>query len=432
MSQSQLSSRRGRGGALISELRLQGRILRSLVGYAHLAARMRWSQEKLQTFQQARLKDALERAASHVPFYKARCPTDVTDLHRWPLTTRHDLQTTPVAQLLDEEVSPGDCSVLTTSGSTGEPLRVCYTQADLQLRWLYFVRMFRAYNLEFICRLAEIGQYKTSRAFIPGQRWSVDQRSFISVRDPVDARLELMARSDPEAIIGYTSDLSEMAARSCARGLSFPSLRVVIGVGETMGSVERKNIRDGWAVDAYDSYGAVEVGNIAFECPHRSGGYHIHSDYLLVEVLRADGSPAMEGEIGEVVVTALSRRAMPMVRYQLGDLAALGPPCRCGSALPILEQLRGRNDDVITLSSGRRLTPQAVIRVFCGSGIRRYRLRQHAAGRFTLEIDGNAEAVACASRGFQEILEPGDHLEVIPVTLSSGRSNDRTIVVEAS
>jgi phenylacetate-coenzyme A ligase PaaK-like adenylate-forming protein len=420
------------GGSPTFGLRLQRRIAWSFACYLRLSARARWSEARLKKFQEDRVRSALKRARESVPFHRERAPAEAATLSSWPLTTRRDLQSVPVSQLLAQGITSDQCSVLTTSGSTGEPLRVYYSAADMRLRWLYFIRMFRAYGLGFICRLAEVGQYKTSRVYIPGQRWSADQRTFLSVSDSVDARLDLMTHANPEAVIGYTNDLVEMAERSRARELTWPSLRVVIGVGELMDSVRRVAISESLGVEPYDSYGAVEVGNIAFECPARCGTYHIQADHLMIEVLRPDGSAADYGELGEVTVTSLGYQAMPLVRYQLGDLAALGPPCRCGSPFLTLEGLHGRTDDVITLSSGRRLTPQAVIRVFCCSGLRRYRLRQHAPGRFTLEADGDAKAVLGAGRGLREILDPGDHLEVTPTTLPPGRSKERTIVVEAS
>src|SRR5579872_1627868 len=81
--------------AFLSELCLQGQVLRSLMTYSHLAARMKWSREKVRSFQHRRLRNALQRAASSVPFHRERAPADVTDLCRWPLTSRSDLQITP-------------------------------------------------------------------------------------------------------------------------------------------------------------------------------------------------------------------------------------------------------------------------------------------------------------------------------------------------
>jgi phenylacetate-CoA ligase len=197
-----------------------------------------------------------------------------------------------------------------------------------------------------------------------------------------------------------------------------------------MDVTKREAIRSGWGIEPYDGYGAVEIGNIAFECPSRSGSYHFHADHLFLEVLRPNGSAAGEGEVGEVVVTSLAYQAMPLIRYRLGDLAALGSSCSCGSPLPTLQSLHGRSDDVITLASGRRLTPLAVNRVFCGSNLRRYRLKQRAPGRFNLEIDGEIKAASAAGRAFREILGPEDEVEMSRVTLPPGQAKERTIVVE--
>jgi len=234
--------------------------------------------------------------------------------------------------------------------------------------------------------------------------------------------------------MGYTNDLAEMAQRARERGLEFPDLRLVVGVGERMGPAERVAIAQGFAAPVCDSYGAVEAGNIAFECPSGSGCYHVQADNLLLEIL-ADGKPAGPGAVGEVVVTPFNCRAMPLIRYRLGDLAAWGGPCPCGSALPTLQHLHGRENDIITTTSGRRLTPQAVNCAFCGhQELGRYRVRQHRRGVFTLELDApDGPAGLRAAECLREILDPEDQLAVRrPTPLGSEREprEHRVIIVE--
>jgi phenylacetate-CoA ligase len=114
----------------------------------------------------------------------------------------------------------------------------------------------------------------------------------------------------------------------------------------------RKLISDFLHADVFDSYGAVEAGNIAWECPTHSG-YHINVESVVLEILR-DGEPVSSNEPGEVYVTCLWRKTMPVIRYFLGDLVTpLDDECPCGRGLPLLKNITGRMLDMDITSNGK-------------------------------------------------------------------------------
>jgi phenylacetate-CoA ligase len=123
-----------------------------------------------------------------------------------------------------------------------------------------------------------------------------------------------------------------MGRRVRERGMAFPSLRVVMGVGDVMTDECRTEIERGFGAPVRDFYGAAEAGLIAYECPAGMRTYHVNADNLFVEILR-DGRRATAGE---VVVTPLAYEAMPLIRYRLGDAATWADGCPCGSGLPAL------------------------------------------------------------------------------------------------
>jgi phenylacetate-coenzyme A ligase PaaK-like adenylate-forming protein len=410
------------------ELRQRSSVGRSFAAYLRVAARTDWSRARLAGYQQDRVRARLDGTARSSPFLQARRPRHYRDLEAWPLISRGDLQGQPVERLLAPGFTSATCAALATTGSTGEPLRIYFSGRDLRRRWLYFVRMFRAYGLRFLCRLVQIENYRASKIYRPGEHASWDRRSFLSVCDSVDRRLDLLAQADPEAIVGFSTDLAEMARRTRERGMTFPSLRVVMGVGDLMTDEWRADIKSGFGVPVRDFYGAVETGLIAYECPAGTGAYHVNVDNVLVEILQ-DGRPA---PMGEVVVTPLAYEAMPLVRYRLGDIATWADGCRCGSGLPAFAAIQGRQDDVLTLSSGRTLTPRRVTCLFCDSGLRRFRLHQHARGDFTLEVDGEAEDVSSAERQLRSVLDAADRLVVRRTALPPSRRKERNILVERS
>ncbi len=118
----------------------------------------------------------------------------------------------------------------------------------------------------------------------------------------------------------------------------------------------RRTVESAWGATTIDSYGTNEFcGSISAECPHQNG-LHISAVDFWVEIVEAEsGKPLGPGEEGEVVVTTLARRGMPLIRYRTGDLAHLLPDdgrCACGWLPPKMSRIRGRIDDMLILGAG--------------------------------------------------------------------------------
>jgi phenylacetate-CoA ligase len=134
-------------------------------------------------------------------------------------------------------------------------------------------------------------------------------------------------------------------------------------------------------------YGCEEVSLIACEC-ERHAGLHVNAEGVYVELLR-DGEPVPPGEPGSVVVTDLTNRAMPILRYQVGDVAVWsGRCCPCGRGLPLLERLEGREADYVLtpageLISGISLTENFALHV---PGVAQLQIIQETLQRFRFRI----------------------------------------------
>jgi phenylacetate-CoA ligase len=128
---------------------------------------------------------------------------------------------------------------------------------------------------------------------------------------------------------------------------------------------------------------------MAFEC--RQHHYHVHADNVVLEFLR-DGHPVAPGEEGEVVVTGLVNRAMPLIRYRIGDLGALSArPCPCGRGLPTMELIAGRKEDVLLADGERKISPITVVAFMYDvlndvPEITHYQIRQRAVGDFEVVV----------------------------------------------
>ena len=105
----------------------------------------------------------------------------------------------------------------------------------------------------------------------------------------------------------------------------------------------------------FNRYGSREVGNVASECECHTG-LHVSSPSCIVEVVRPDGSQADPEEVGEIVVTLLTNRAMPLIRYRIGDMGAWAAEgCPCGRGFPLLRYVQGRVSDSFVSREGARV-----------------------------------------------------------------------------
>jgi phenylacetate-CoA ligase len=142
-------------------------------------------------------------------------------------------------------------------------------------------------------------------------------------------------------------------------------LRIAFLGAEPYSEEVRQRVEQFFGVDAYNSYGLSEMNGpgVAFECPQKNG-MHIWEDAFLVEVIDPQTlEPCEPGRDGELVLTTLTREAMPIIRYRTRDLTRLLPgPCACGRGHRRIDRIKGRSDDMLIVK-GVNIFPMQVERV---------------------------------------------------------------------
>jgi phenylacetate-CoA ligase len=274
-----------------------------------------------------------------------------------PLLRREDLQR-PAAEV-DCATLPdghGPVSTASSSGSTGEPVTVRKTAIEarfwqaMTLRWLFWsgsdprgrLAVARA-NMKGDGARPDWGP-PVSTLFRTGPALVVD------VRQDYDAMAAAFAAFDPHALLAYPSNLAALLDRIDAGTITLPSLASVRLLGETVSDALRERAKGRFRLSS--CYSTAELGYLTIECG-QSGLHHIASETAIVEILRNDGTAAREGEAGRIVATALHNFATPLIRYDVGDWAEVGPPCPCGRGLPTLQRILGRTRNALVLPDGR-------------------------------------------------------------------------------
>jgi phenylacetate-CoA ligase len=299
--------------------------------------------------------------------------------------------------------------IVTTSGTTGQPIEWLLTENDLR-------RLGLNEKLSFEC--AGLAASDTvlvtvamDRCFIAGLAYWLGLRELGSaiVRSgpgsPLLA-LELIRRLRPSAVIGVPSFLSVIAEK--ARETRFDLRKANIGKAICIGEPVRdasfalnaagRRIADAWGARVYSTYGVTELANSICECDAGAGG-HVHDRQLYVEILDDEGRPVPDGEVGEVVATTFGVEAMPLIRYRTGDCAALfRGRCACGRTTPRLGPILGRKNQKLKFK-GASLFPstlQAVLEE--AKGVESFVIVARAGGTLSDSVEILVHGSASAGR----------------------------------
>jgi phenylacetate-CoA ligase len=366
--------------------------------YATDVLRRQWQpDDQIQALQNRRLRAIVRYAARHVPFYRDRFEAagvdpetvnGIQDLPRLPLTNKDEVQANYPDRMLAQPMRPDRYHVVTTSGTSGLVMNIAHDNRAsdyykaLAYRHLYEIG-YRPWH-----RLAYFRHEPHSQQV--WERLGLARQYFISSLTPVEQQIELLKACRPHIVSAYPSVLWTLT-----RGLS-PRQRAdlvrpvaVLCHSELLPPVWRESIASAFGCGVFDDYSSLEFYQMAFEC--RQHRYHIHADNVVLEFLR-DGQPVEPGEVGEIVVTGLVNRAMPLIRYCIGDMGALGvQPCPCGRGLPTMKVITGRKEDMLLTADRRELPPLIVLAAMHdfmnrSQYIAHYQLRQQALDRFQVRV----------------------------------------------
>lgn len=171
--------------------------------------------------------------------------------------------------------------------------------------------------------------------------------------------LEQLLRFKPVLVRGIPSFLNLIAQYMIDNGITYTP-RGVFTYSETLLDSQRRALEQAFNCTAFNFYSNGERTGHVLQCGH--GRLHVLTETGVIEIIRADGSPAEPGEVGELVITNMINRAMPLIRYRIGDTGIMSreEKCPCGRETPILENLTGRTNDFVITPDGRRIRPVGV------------------------------------------------------------------------
>lgn len=361
-----------------------------------LRGNLKLSRAELEEIQRKQLKDLLRHAYENVPYYRKVFtsaglePTaikGVEDLSRIPTTDKLTLQSLTPEEILSRGIKISGCITDVTSGSTGIPLQVYFTSKDYMIRSLSFIRTFMELGYKLTDRQAIVcdTRFVNDKAYW-FQRLGILRKQYIPVQFAIDKQIQILMDYRPDFIHGYPQSLAIIAEELIKRGIDNVSPGMVCTGAELVSNKTREKINAAFGVEMADSYATIESGVIAWQCKALKG-YHINIDNLVLEFLQ-NGKPAQPGEPGRVVVTNLYSYAMPIIRYELGDIGTPSDSlCPCGNPLPLMTVVEGRIDDMVKTPSGKVISPNSITNAMeAVDGIGQFRVIQEERDLMVVQI----------------------------------------------
>ncbi len=355
-------------------------------------------------------RDAIVRFARNNTAYYERRHAGIDSFEALPILTRPDV-VAHLPDLLARGHDPRTTPIGYTGGSTGKPLAFFYDETKHELMR---AGMMRSYMLSGwrpgrkILNFWGARQDTVSGGVFGSAAWD----DFIAAEKTLPAHeidaaklrgwADFIRRWRPTLLQGYASILAALARFVLDEKLSMPaSLIGVYSTAEVLTAGQRETMERAFGCQVFNQYGSREIPNIACECRH--GSMHVWTDMVWLEALE-----------GRLLVTSLTNRLMPMIRYANGDCGELlEGECGCGLPFPLMKMGICRSNDFIVAPGGKRLHPSFFNGLLYGkTQVEAYQFVQQTAGRVRLRLTGAPLADADALAVKRAVAAEGLELEI--------------------
>nr|WP_242876273.1 AMP-binding protein [Desulfosporosinus hippei] len=315
---------------------------------------------QIENYQLQKLQETLLWAVSNSKFYKQlysglACEMGtLKDLLQLPFTTPEDLRQNPLDFLCVSQNEINRIVTLQSSGTTGKPKRLFFTEADQELTIDFFhhgmLTLVKPGDRVLIMlpggtpgSVGDLLRLGLDRAGITGIVHGLVSN--------LESTLEQIQENKINALVGIPTQVLSLARFKDSQGRPVPlSLSRVLLSTDYVPLAIAQELEKTWGCKVFNHYGMTEMGlGGGLECEGFCG-YHLREADLYLEIIDPrSGLPVEEGQRGEIVLTTLTRRGMPLIRYRTGDLSRFIPePCVCGTVLKRLELLKSRERVYLT------------------------------------------------------------------------------------
>lgn len=327
------------------------------------------SELELISHQEKQLKNQLLYAQKHISKYKG-IKIDLNKkadeiIKSFPILTKDDLRSNPKSLQINNNQH---VSRIYSSGSTGVSTWVSMNKLDLMSIQSLSIHLWELCGYKLGNPILQTGispkrsRLKKMKDLFFGVQYV---SAFTLSTDDLKKICSRLSKNNKYTLVGYPSSLNIIAEYIIENNINL-KLKTVIGLGDKLFDHYKKNIQKAFGCKIHETYGSSEGFQIGFQAD--LDYMYLYTPQVYLELLDDNNNPVKEGEIGNVVVTRLENKHMPLIRYKLGDLAIMLPkdkyPPNRKFNFPLIEKVIGRNTDVVILPDNRKLIVHSFTGIF--------------------------------------------------------------------
>jgi len=383
-------------------LKFDGSQLQSVLKF--LKSREYQPRESNEKIQKKLLKKLLIHCYENVPYYRdvlvesgvmVGNEVDLTKFSNIPVLTKEIIRE-HFEDLKSNDMDKRKWYPNTSGGSTGEPVKFLQDKVswDHGMAGKWFFSTFAGKD---ICD-KEIKLWGSERDILKGsigfkakiQNMVFNRvllNSFRMSESDMREYVNTINKKKPVLIEAYVQSIYELSKFIKNNNLEIYSPRGVITSAGTLYPGYQQLIEEVFGTKVYNRYGSREVGDMACSC-EKGEGLHLNLFHQYIEILNDNGEPCKPGEIGQVYVTTLNNYVMPLIRYQIGDMAipAKNEQCSCGRGLPLIERVIGRVGSMIKTKKGVFDSTALTTAFYFFESIKEYQVVQKSVDHIAVNI----------------------------------------------
>jgi phenylacetate-CoA ligase len=349
--------------------------------------------EKAKKTHEKHLKKLLQHAVNTTQFYSSF--TGFKTLQNFPIIDKNTLKKSPLF-FISAQFKNQSLHRVTTSGSTGAPLTVFQDQGK-RLRHtaenIYFsdILNYRLGTRLYYTRVWNVVNKKSNlKTFF--QNIVMQDAGNLSEENLENFIRKLKHDKSTKSILGFASTLEALGNYVSTKQVVFlpGQVKSIISISETLPDGAKDALKKAFNCPVVARYSNMENGFLAQQCIAENNEYHLNLASFHFEILHPEkDEPVAPGEIGRIVVTDLFNYAMPIIRYDTGDMAVLSEKSKCGAPGPVFSKLDGRKVDFIYDTSGNLLSPHVITNTMWkyANRVRQFQFIQNDINQYVIKLN---------------------------------------------
>lgn len=326
-----------------------------------------WSNEKLKEYQAEKIREILKYANDNTKFYNHLIKENGVNINSSNIF--EEIKKLPILKKnvaienynnIITNIQESNKLIFYSSGTTGTAIHIPATKEALEREYAFKWQFQSVAGAKFKDKFA----YFTGHYVIPIKEkkppfWIKDYNEnsirfsiyHLSEKN-IESYVNAFNKFSPKFITGYPSAFYTFVRLAKEKHLEIKPVEAVFSASEVLHNYQKELVEDYLQTKVYKWYGQVELTENIHECEYRK--LHVKEEYGYLELLRVDGGDAEPGEYGNAIGTGFSNKAFPLIRYYMGDIMKLAEEqkCECGRGGRIIEDIIGRDEDIILTPSG--------------------------------------------------------------------------------